>query len=140
VVKVKTDEYAGMGIYLFWLSGFLPVLGKILFSQISLSLPAIIRLTEKALMRLNMQVVKWCVDLIMGIVFLISFVTGFFKFTLLVRTFGLTDIVLPLALMSNIHDWAGLSLCILVAVHLFLNRGWILSMTRKIMNGTIDSP
>jgi hypothetical protein len=30
VVKVKTDGYAGMGMYLFRLSGFLPVLGKIL--------------------------------------------------------------------------------------------------------------
>lgn len=89
-------------------------------------------------MNLNMQVVKWCVDRLMGTVFLISLITGFFKFTLLVRTFGLTDIVLPVALMSDIHDWAGLSLCILVAVHLFLNRAWILSMTRKILMGTSD--
>ena len=86
-------------------------------------------------MNLNMQVVKWCVDLLMGMVFLISLITGFFKFTLLVRMFGLTDIVLPVALMSDIHDWAGLSLCLLVAVHLFLNRAWILSMTRKIITG-----
>ncbi len=46
---------------------------------------------------MNMQVVKWCVNLMMGIIFLFSVVTGFFKFTLLIRTFGLTDIVLPLA-------------------------------------------
>lgn len=89
-------------------------------------------------MNLNMQVVKWCVDLLMGMVFLISLITGFFKFTLLVRMFGLTDIVLPVALMSDIHDWAGLSLCLLVAVHLFLNRAWILSMTRKMFAGTIE--
>jgi hypothetical protein len=90
------------------------------------------------MMSLNMQVVKWCVDLAMGIAFLFSCVTGFFKFTLLMRTFGLTEIVLPLALMSDIHDWAGITLCILVAVHLFLNRVWILSMTRKMFTGTTD--
>ena len=85
---------------------------------------------------MNMQVVKWFVDLAMGIVFLFSAVTGFFKFTLLTRAFGLTDIVLPLAQMSDIHDWSGITLCLLVAVHLFLNRAWILSMTRKMVSGT----
>jgi hypothetical protein len=89
-------------------------------------------------MSVNMQVVKWCVDLLMGMVFLISLITGFFKFTLLVRTFGLTDVVLPVALMSDIHDWAGVSLCFLVAVHLFLNRAWIISMTRKMLTGTAE--
>ena len=85
-----------------------------------------------------MQVVRWGVDLAMGIVFLFSFVTGFFKFMVLMRVFGLVDIVLPLALMSDIHDWAGISLGFLVAVHLFLNRAWILSMTRKIVTGAIN--
>ncbi len=87
---------------------------------------------------MNMQVVKWCVNLAMGVLFLISFITGFFKFTLLIRMFGLTDVVLPLARMSDIHDWSGLMLCFLVAVHLFLNRAWILSMTRKMVTGTVN--
>jgi hypothetical protein len=86
-----------------------------------------------------MQVVKWSVDLAMGVLFLISFITGFFKFTLLTRTFGLTEIVLPLAQMSDIHDWSGITLCFLVAVHLFLNRAWILSMTQKMITGTVNS-
>ena len=90
-------------------------------------------------MSLNMQVVKWCLDMTMGVVFLICFVTGLFKFTLLMRTFGLTDIVLPLALMSDIHDWAGIALGALVALHLVLNRAWILSMTRKILTGSTDT-
>jgi hypothetical protein len=90
------------------------------------------------MIRVNIQVVKWCVDLALGIVFLFSFVTGFFKFMVLMRAFGLVDIVLPLAQMSNIHDWAGITLGFLVAVHLFLNRAWILSMTRKMITGTID--
>jgi len=89
---------------------------------------------------MNMQVVRWCLDLSMGILFLVSFVTGFFKFTLLMRTVGLTDIVLPLALMSTIHDWAGLGLGFCVAAHLIINRRWITTMTGKIVRGGIRAP
>ena len=89
-------------------------------------------------MQLNMQVVKWCVDIAMGVVFLFSFVTGSIKFMVLMRVLGLVDIVLPLAQMSDIHDWAGITLGFLVLVHLFLNRAWILSMTRKMLTGTVD--
>ena len=84
---------------------------------------------------MNMQVVKWYVDLGMGIFFLVSFITGIFKFTFLMRIFGLTSRVLPIAQMSTIHDWAGLFLGIFVAVHLVLNRAWILGMTRKVLAG-----
>jgi hypothetical protein len=86
---------------------------------------------------MNIQVVKWCVDLAMGIAFLFSAVTGVLKFTVLMRLSGFTDIVLPMALMSDIHDRAGIALTVLVAAHLFLNRGWIISMTRKMLAGTI---
>ncbi|MDO9549585.1 MAG: hypothetical protein Q7J03_01300 [Methanoregula sp.] len=87
---------------------------------------------------MNMQVVKWSVNLTMGIVFLFSVVTGLFKFTFFIRTFSLTEIVLPSAFISDIHDGSGFTLCFLVAVHLFLNRAWILSMTRKMVTGTIS--
>ena len=85
---------------------------------------------------MNMQVVRYCVDLSMGIVFLICFVTGLFKFTIFMRMLGLTGVVMPLALMSDIHDWSGVILGIVVVVHLILNRRWILSMTKKMLGGT----
>jgi len=67
----------------------------------------------------------------MGIAFMLCGITGIFKFTFLMRAFSVTGIVLRMALMSDIHDWSGVVLWLLVAVHLFLNRAWILSMTRK---------
>ncbi len=82
---------------------------------------------------MNIQYVRYGVDCLMGVVFLICLVTGLFKFTLLMRQLGLTDVVLPLALMSDIHDWSGIALGLLVAVHLVLNRRWITSMTRRIL-------
>jgi hypothetical protein len=84
---------------------------------------------------MNMQVIKWAVDLAMGIAFLACFITGMFKFTFFMRLFGLTSLVLPIAQMSNLHDWSGLLLGLFVAVHLILNRGWIMAMTRKILSG-----
>jgi hypothetical protein len=82
---------------------------------------------------MNLQVVRYGVDVLMGVVFLICFVTGLFKFTLLMRMLGLTGFVLPLARMSDIHDWSGIALGVLVAAHLVINRRWILSMTRRIL-------
>lgn len=87
---------------------------------------------------MNMQIVKWCVDLAMGVVFLFSAVTGLFKFMLLMRVPGISSLVLPMALMSDVHDRAGIALCLLVAAHLFLNRAWILSMTKKVIAGTAN--
>lgn len=84
---------------------------------------------------MNLQVVKWCVDLAMGVVFLFSAMTGVIKYLFLVRL-GSGTTVLPMAMISDIHDRAGILLCILVAVHLILNRRWILSMTKKVLGGT----
>jgi hypothetical protein len=79
--------------------------------------------------------VRWAADLGMGITFLVTFITGLFNWTLLMRSLGLTGIVLPLALMSEVHSWAGLLLGAFVAVHLFINRAWIVAMTRKVLAG-----
>jgi hypothetical protein len=90
--------------------------------------------TPEPVSEMNLQVVRYVLDLLMGVVFLICFVTGVFKFTLLMRLLGLTGMVIPLAMMSDIHDWSGIFLGITVAAHLVLNRGWIMTMTRKILN------
>jgi len=82
------------------------------------------------------NVLKWSIDILMLVFFLISAITGLFKFTLLMRVFGLTTVVLPLAWMSDLHDWSGLALVILVLAHLFLNRHWLAAVTKKILTGT----
>jgi hypothetical protein len=85
---------------------------------------------------MNMQVVKWFVDLAMGIAFLFSAVTGIIKFMVLLHLAGSSAVILPVGMMSEVHDRAGIVLAILVLVHLVLNRAWILSMTRKVLAGT----
>lgn len=78
---------------------------------------------------------KWSIDLVMGIFFLTSFITGLVKFMVLLRWTGLNGIVIPYALISDIHDWSGVILGLCVFTHLFLNRQWIINMTRKIVHG-----
>jgi hypothetical protein len=87
---------------------------------------------------MNRQVLKWCVDAGLGIVFLFSAVTGILKLLVLWQVPGISSAVLPMAWISDIHDRAGVFLAILVAIHLVLNRGWILSMTKKILAGAAD--
>jgi len=76
----------------------------------------------------------------MGVAFLVSFITGFCKFTFLMRMFDLMDRVLPLVLMRDIHNYADLARGFFVAAHLVLNRARIITMTRKIPTGTTLLP
>jgi cytochrome b subunit of formate dehydrogenase len=88
---------------------------------------------------MDIKVLKWSVDLAMGVTFAICFVTGLLKFTLLMRLAGLTDLILPSALISDLHDWSGLLLGLFVVVHLYLNRTWITAMTKRMLAGNRET-
>ncbi len=79
---------------------------------------------------------KWLADLLMGITFFVCFVTGLLKYTVLLQLTGLSDVILPAALISDLHDWSGLFLGLFVFLHLLLNRRWIISTTKKILAGS----
>jgi cytochrome b subunit of formate dehydrogenase len=82
---------------------------------------------------MNMKILKWSVDLALGITFVICFVTGLLKFPLLLQMTGLYRLVLPSALISDLHDWSGILLGLFVLVHLYLNRVWIIAMTKNVL-------
>ncbi len=84
--------------------------------------------------------VKWLNDILMGITFLICFITGLLKYSVLLQVTGLNNVILPGALISDLHDWSGIVLGIFVFLHLFLNRRWIISTTHKIVTGTGPEP
>jgi len=83
---------------------------------------------------------NWLVDLLLGITFFVCFVTGLLKYTVLLQLTGLSNVILPSALISNLHDWSGIVLGLLVFLHLFLNRRWIISTTKKILSGSRGEP
>jgi hypothetical protein len=72
----------------------------------------------------------------MGISFLVCLVTGLLKYSVLLQLTGLNNVVLPAALISDLHDWTGLLMGLFVFLHLLLNRRWIISTTKKILAGT----
>ena len=76
---------------------------------------------------------KWLVDILMGISFLVCFVTGLLKYEVLLQVTGLNNVVLPAALISDLHDWTGILMGLFVVLHLVLNRRWILATTKKIL-------
>jgi cytochrome b subunit of formate dehydrogenase len=78
----------------------------------------------------------YATNVLMGFFFITSFVTGLLKFTLLLRLSGLNRLLLPSALISDIHDLSGIMLGLLVLFHLYMNRRWIIAMTRKIVHGS----
>jgi hypothetical protein len=83
---------------------------------------------------------NWLVDLLLGITFFVCFVTGLLKYTVLLQLTGLSTIILPAALISDLHDWSGILLGLFVFVHLLLNRRWIISTTKKILAGSRKEP
>ncbi|HVP97251.1 DUF4405 domain-containing protein [Methanoregula sp.] len=84
--------------------------------------------------------VKWLIDLLMGISFLVCFITGLLKYPVLLQLTGLNNVILPSALISDLHDWTGLLMGLFVFLHLLLNRRWIIATTKKILarSGTKD--
>jgi hypothetical protein len=85
--------------------------------------------------RMETKMLKWSVDLALAIMFAVCFVTGLLKFPLLLQATGIYRLVLPSALISDLHDWSGLFLGFFVLVHLSLNRIWIIAMTKKVLAG-----
>ncbi len=84
---------------------------------------------------MDRNVIRWGIDLVMGIAFTVSLVTGLLKLTLLLRLFGANNLILPTARISDIHDGAGVILGVCVGIHLFMNRQWIINMTRQVLKG-----
>jgi hypothetical protein len=83
---------------------------------------------------------KWLVDILMGVTFGICFITGLLKYTVLLQLTGLNTIILPAALISNLHDWSGLFMGLFVFLHLLLNRRWIITTTKNILAGCREEP
>lgn len=84
--------------------------------------------------------VKWLVDILMGVTFGICFITGLLKYTVLLQLTGLNTIILPAALISNLHDWSGLFIGLFVFLHLLSNRRWIITTTKNILAGCREEP
>ena len=74
---------------------------------------------------------NYAVDLGLIVTFLLTGVTGIIKFPGLLANLGVKVKELPWRQISQIHDWAGMVMVVLVAVHIALNFKWLVAMTKK---------
>ena len=75
---------------------------------------------------MNITKINYWVDVTLAIVFLVLSVTGIF----LIKGLGLITIS-NIFLISRLHTISGISMLILVGVHLALHWKWIVVMTKK---------
>jgi hypothetical protein len=64
--------------------------------------------------------------------FLLAGITGIAKWPKLLPFFGISYSQVPIAFISNLHDWSGLVMVVLVIVHLILHWRWLVAMTKRI--------
>jgi cytochrome b subunit of formate dehydrogenase len=67
--------------------------------------------------------------------FLICFATGVMKIPEVFQSLGMTYRSPVMIQMTLIHDWTGVAMGALTAVHIFVHRRWIVAMTRRIVSG-----
>ena len=83
------------------------------------------------MMTMDRKDLNLAIDVVMGISFLVCFMTGVIKFPsvlgYILRTFG----SLPLYWISWVHDYSGLAFGILGIVHILLHRRWLSAMIRR---------
>lgn len=77
-------------------------------------------------------ILRYWTNVLLGITFLLVGLTGIFKFPLFARFFSPVYTIISPSLMKLIHAWSGIIMVLLVGIHLFLNRPWIVSTTKSI--------
>ena len=77
---------------------------------------------------MNRTMINYVNDLVIGILFAAVFVTGLIKLPGL----QLHRLGFPMAGITFIHDWAGVLMGVLIAVHIILHWKWITCMTKSI--------
>jgi len=78
----------------------------------------------------NRTKLNYIVDVLMGIAFLLVFITGIFKMPAWTQYFDFVFRVIGPRLMMKIHDISGFVMGLLVLVHLILHWNWIVATTK----------
>jgi hypothetical protein len=76
--------------------------------------------------------INYWVDIGILINFIVCGITGIVKMPKLIPMLGLSYSDLPMAVMSWLHDWSGVLLVLLSALHIILHWRWIMAMTKRI--------
>jgi hypothetical protein len=64
--------------------------------------------------------------------FLTLFTTAIIKFPGFLRTFGISQIQLPMGEINLIHEWGGLTMGAFVFAHLIINRSFFMNIKKNL--------
>lgn len=70
----------------------------------------------------------------MVVCFTVLALAGILKFRELLRPFNIPYNQLPMKQISILHDWAGITLIFLILIHVFIQRSWFASKSKKNKN------
>ncbi len=81
------------------------------------------------------RILYWT-DVLMGISFLIVFITGLVKYKLIRPYFDVVYEIIPGKQMAIIHDWSGILMGVFVFIHLALHWNWMVDETKNLFKKT----
>ncbi len=81
---------------------------------------------------MNRSAINYVIDSAMVLSFLVVFTTGLLKFPRLLPSLGISYLGLRPGFLSQVHDWAGIFLGLLILLHLVLHCKWLCAMTKRI--------
>jgi len=80
-------------------------------------------------------VLKYGIDVVMLVAFILCFVTGILKFPAMLKLKWGGARLSPLLTLTRVHDLSGVILGIMVFFHLVLNWNWMVTMSRRMVKG-----
>lgn len=80
---------------------------------------------------MDKTLVLYITDATLGIAFLLTGITGIMKMPGWLPAIGISYTSLPFRTISTVHDWAGIAMVVMVALHLLLHWRWIVLMTKR---------
>jgi hypothetical protein len=81
---------------------------------------------------MNRNLLNFAIDMAALISGVFCGITGIIKWPGLVYTLGLSYQSLPMDALTWLHDWTGLAVLLLVALHIMMHMGWMITMTKRI--------
>jgi cytochrome b subunit of formate dehydrogenase len=76
------------------------------------------------------QRINYWIDVGLVITFICSLVTGVIKFPKLFAMLELSYSSFPMYEISQVHDWSGITMAVLVLAHIILHFDWMVLMTK----------
>ena len=82
-----------------------------------------------------MNKITYIIDIGLVITVMLSIITGIIKFPRLLPALGISYAQLPMAWLSEIHDWSGIIMAALVICHIIAYRKILIARTRMYLGG-----